>query len=200
MIETEQWGPGEPSRWRFFDEGELYGKHYRLFFGAHPHSRNDNDTYALFDDGHVEEWAGHRVRTKIVIEEENYLKESELSGDEIRRGGNCTISFNDRPVYGFFTRDARDALIKANQLLIELREHPVRLDQAHTLMEGRKVYYRGVPGTITYWMGDQGAVSIVAEDGQIFPRPTPHEEDWPDSDRHEIKEDILSQHIWWFRD
>ena len=204
---SDQWGVGDKAAAEPFAQAKVGVTPVGLIFGEHPHSRSDNRVYARFPSGNVEAFDGHRLMTRIEIEESNYLKTSELSGDEVRKGGSARIFFNGVQVYEFFTRDAQRALIKAHGLIDKLSEHPAMdalLDErvpAGDRLRGRRVYYRGVPAVLAYTMPAQGCVMVEPIPGHTFP-PPPWAHD-PDNSSHEerdVKEDILSPHIWWYRD
>jgi hypothetical protein len=48
-------------------------------------------------------------------------------------------------------------------------------------------------------MTDQGAIIISTEDGRPF-QPTIYAKDDGDDAESSIKDDVLSPHIWWFRE
>lgn len=90
-MSNENWGVGNRKNDKAFDTVKVHGKEYDLIFGEHPHSRQDNSMYTRDKNGHIESFSGHRNCFKIEIEESNYLKESELSGDEVRKGGSAKL-------------------------------------------------------------------------------------------------------------
>lgn len=197
---SEKWGVGNAAGSKAFDTIRLGGETLDLIHGEHPHSRSDSSTYARWSSGRIDSFNGHRVRTRIEIEEENYLKESELSGDDIRKGGSCRIYLNDFPVYGFFHRDAQWALLRAHQVLAELYDLPVCLwDEAERgALIGRKVYYRSHPAVVTYYFPDQGCV-VLSPIGGSFPLAPYAIEDGDDADDETVKVDVLDKGIWWWR-
>lgn len=199
---TDQWGVGSKAQDKAFDTAKLQnGETVELVFGEHPHSRRDNNIYARWSDGRVEAFDGHRIRTRVELEEWNYLKMSGLSGNEVREGGTGNIYFNDRLVHSFFFRRIESALRQAERLVEQLKDHPARLWEwrdGHPSIIGRKVYYHGIPATVKTWWADQGAVCLsAAAPESTFPRMPWHDREEPEA---EIKDDLLSPHIWWFRD
>ena len=102
---SDEWGPGDLSKaktfgWTTIGE-EKDGGALELFFGEHPHSRRDDNIYARDDHGNVYGFDGHRPLIDVTFRSYNYLKSSHLSGDEIRKGGQCVILADREPVYGF---------------------------------------------------------------------------------------------------
>lgn len=63
---------------------------------------------------------------------------------------------------------------------------------------GRKVYYRDEPAFVERVVLDQGCV-ILKKDGSGDFKRAVWDDDWDEADST-IKDDILSNHIWWFRD
>jgi len=210
-----EFGPTKKSHTeKAFDSGKMQdGTEFELVMDDLPHSTSDNTIFARFKDGRVEAFDGHRVRAKIEVEEYNYMKESGLSGNEVREGCEVKLYLDDHLVYGFFHRNAADALLEAKQKLGAIKEVVSRLliksgeDPAKALA-GRKVYYMDTPATIKYYFPEQGAAVFEAEPGHTFPVPAHVKEDAQrdmpemshDEDRTSTKVDILSDRIWWWRD
>lgn len=204
---AEDWGVGNKANAKPFGMAKVGNAEVELIHGEHPHSRRDKSVYARFKGGSIEAFSGHRVLKRIEIEESNYLKTSGLSGNEVRPACVCRIFFDDRQVYEFGGRRADYTLLKAREVITRLEELPVQLwlDWDKELI-GRKVWYREDPAIIARYINDQGAV-ILRADGCQF-RPAAWQKNDPeelammeaDGEMEEIKDDILSPHIWWFRD
>lgn len=199
----QEWGVGKNADAASFETGKLDdGTPYELIFGEFPHSRSDKEIYARFEkrmgaDGEkVVGFDGHRIQVRLELRTMNYLKTSGLSGDEVRKGGEWRIWLNDHEVYSAFTRDPFEALITIRRKLQELMDLPVDLWKGETPV-GRKVFYRQTPAIITSWISDQGCVILEADGVTVFP-PSPW--DTEDGPEKYIKDDILSPHIWWWRD
>lgn len=179
-----------------------------LINGENPHSYSYNTHYARWPDGHTEAFSGHRIQVKIELETYNYLKESELSGDEVRKGGEGRIYLNGEQVTSFFFREIDYALLEARKQLDTIMEHPLQLWDADERKKivGRKVYYQNVPAVVKYLMLDQGCVFLLPEQGHRFPIVA-HEIETakerghaPDAeDRDSVKIEITSPLIWWWR-
>lgn len=124
-------------------------------------------------DGHGHAWA-------VVIEEHDYLKQSELSGDEVRKGGLCRLFLNSEQVYEFFTRDARKALVRAAHYMDRIQ------DMAHDYpgKVGDLVWYREQPAKIVSVVKDQGCVILARRDGQPW-----RDDEW--GDEQTVKIDVV---------
>lgn len=198
----EQWGVGSAAESKAFAKSFFRdGREFELIHGDFPHSKQDNRIYARLASGHIEDFSGHMAPVRIELEEYNYMKESNLSGDEIRKGGEAKIYISNVQVYSLFFREISKALNQVHELLPKLFEHAVQLWRPEEVKrwEGRKIYYRETPAIIERFILDQGAIIIRAESGQ-FPVPC-----WDKDEHHyereaDVKEDILSPHIWWWRD
>lgn len=188
----------KPEPRKLFETGKLQdGTSYGLFHGEKPHSTRDNNYYASFADGEEPvAFDGHRIRTKVEIEESNYLKSSELSGDEIRKACTARIYFNDELVYGFGRRDALSAMLEARRVIEVLYEHPSHIWDKP--LPGRKVYYHSTAALIERFIPEQGAVVMTVDGAGKFPKPVWDAEN-EYSDQTSVKDDLLSPHIWWFR-
>ena len=197
-MSDDKWGAGDKAKWSDHGEVLMNGKRLPLIYGEHPHSRSDNRHYALMD-GEPMEFDGHRILIGVIIEPENYLKESELSGNEIRKGGTAKILADGEVVFEFFFRDTQWALLHAHHVIGELREHSSGwlLAKERVKLIGRKVFYREHPAVITHLIVDQGCL-ILGPEGDKFPRPVYADEDSYEPER-EIKIEVNSPHIWWFR-
>lgn len=202
-MSDRQWGPGDPAKRRYLNETNRFqdGTPFRLFFGEHPHSRSDKNIYADLGDDNVVGFDGHRVRTKIVVEEANYLKASSFSGSEVRKQCWADIHLDDKMVYRVTDRrTAVHMLLRARIVLGELFSHPVQLWRPDwDGLIGRKVYYRTVPAVVAKYWPEQGSVWLDAAEGAEFVLPP-----WcttGDDEQVEtgVKEDFFSDHIWWFR-
>lgn len=205
-MSDDQWGPGDREQWKDHGTVLLDGQQEKLIYGEHPHSRNDNRHYVLLHGDKPVAFSGHRICTRVEIVEANYLRSSGISGSEVKSGGEARIYFDDHLIYTKSFRVAERALLWVATNLQRLKEHSVRLwefdDQGRiTDLVDRKVRYKGKPGIVTHYFPDQGAVVIKYDgDGQGFVTPAwlslTDEREVEDS----VKTDLLSEHIWWWRD
>ena len=60
---------------------------------------------------------------EVTIRIQERWKESELSGDQIRKGGSASIIADGVEVYEFFFRDPMWALLRAHHVVGKLQEH-----------------------------------------------------------------------------
>lgn len=182
----------------------MHGHAYDLIFGEHPHSRQDNNIYARSASGALEPFDGHRLCWRIEVEERNYLKESELSGDEIRKGGSYKLFVDGECIYEGFCRSVAYGMDAAKSMMAKLGEVAggdwLRARDRVRLV-GRQIYYHDVPAVIASLVVDQGCVIIVAADGHKLKAPAWEDdpEDWELDHQDGVKDEVTSPHIWWFR-
>lgn len=172
-----------------------------LVHGEHPHSRCDNTTYARWPDGRIEGFDGHRILWEVQLKESNYLKQSDLSGDEVRKGGNGVLIANGVQVYEFFFREIQRALKDASRLIEQLEECPFRIwdEDERQRVKGRKIFWRDQPAIITGLCLDQGCVIIAPDGFKNFVAP-PWRENGDDDGERTVKAEVIDPHIWWWRD
>ena len=214
---SDEWGAGPATDWQFlsFPDGSPQtivvssaifppspertpaSTRLPIFFGNHPHGRRDNSVYAAHENGEAAPCSGHRCRRRVEVREFNYFHKGEIRG---RAAG--FLYLEDVLVYGKQFGDAQNALLWFATNTHQLLEHPVNFlwskEGRFPDLIGRKVYWRFQPGVVTEYFADQGAAIIRAatENGsfaaQVVPTDEPHEE-------ATVKEDILSNDVWWFR-
>lgn len=198
------WGFGagaDGEGWKPFERVSVEGVECELAFGEHPHSRRDNTIYVrrVGSEGEPQGFSGNRHPWRVEVQEGSYWKESELSGDCVRATCEGKLYMGEHLVGVVSGREAQPVMLKLLALMPQAAEHPVALHDAKARGEivGRKVYWRGEPGTIRLFFEDQLAVVIKAdtESGEFRRQP------WSDGDdRSEVKDGIYSDGIWWFRD
>jgi hypothetical protein len=150
----------------------IYGNSHRWFLG---------DTEF---DGHHTLWGFEYFPT-------TYLKSSELSGDEYRKGGEIRYYKNRKLCYTEFCREPHLALLKIGATLLKLQDFPWEY-----VVIGKKVFYDSTPCTIHRIIEDQGFIILKTDDGKPFPVPV-WDEDGECKDS--IKVEIISPNIWWHR-
>ena len=69
IMEEEKWGLGNATQNKAFDTVKMGDEILELIHGEHPHSRQDNTTYAKTKHGSFIGFEGHRRPMKIEIEE-----------------------------------------------------------------------------------------------------------------------------------
>lgn len=177
-----------------------------LVHGEHPHSRSDNSIYARWQDGRIEGFNGHRLLTTILFQDNNYLKTSGLSGNQVRKGGLCTITINGFSCAKFGYRDIDWALFEAYSTLQKIKDFTIQLwdEDERKKLVGRKVYYDSHPAVIRYLFEEDMDV-ILDADPPPFPFRAYQQEDLKNGedadsdDRNTVKDTIFSSHIWWWR-
>jgi hypothetical protein len=206
MTDNIHWGVGNNSEEKAFDTTFVGKQQVELIFGEHPHSRQDNNVYARWKSGEIEGFDGHRLLHEITFRDYNYLKESELSGNEVRKGGECVIRINGHIVQTFFYRNIERALHKAAHVLDEIADHPIRLwsEQELNTLVGRKIYYRDQPAIVVEYIAEQSCVIIRSANGEPFAL-TAYDLECSAIGQLverecEIKESIHSNRISWWRE
>lgn len=201
---SEQWGVGDQADAKAFDtiaEGEL-------IFGEFPHSRRDDNIYLRRPDGDIIPFSGHRRLIDVDIKSSNYYKDSEYSGDEIRKSVTGSIIVDGVKLVEVFGRGVQQVMKNIDRAIDEYSEHSSQWfsKKARAEMPGRHIYYYNQPAVIKYLIEDQGC--IIIETGPDFIAPTRNDdedddfdtwEDWKVDGHYEVKEDVLSPHIWWWR-
>lgn len=166
---------------------------------------NNQEKELKFGEGRLPEvdgipFDGHRVLWSYSYEPSTYLKESELSGDEWRRGGCAKIFRNGVCVLNEFCREPERALRIFAWHLPLLEEFPFEC-----LEVGRKVYHAGVPSIVDR-ICDDGEIILRTEDGKPYEIYGHKHEDkkedgenfideWKDKDRVHF----LDKRIFWHR-
>ena len=200
----ELWGVGNQADAKAFDtiaEGDL-------IFGEHPHSRRDDNIYLRRPDGDIIPFSGHRRLIDIDIKSSNYYKDSEYSGDEIRKQVIGSIIVDGVKLVELFGREVQDVMKRVDRAIDEYSEHSSNWfsKKAREEMPGRRIYYYNQPATIKYIIEDQNA--LIIETGPDFQPPIRRDdeeddfdswEDWKVNGHYEVKDEVLSPHIWWWR-
>ena len=200
---SEQWGVGDQADAKAFDtvpEGEL-------IFGQFPHSRRDNNIYLRRPDGEIVPFDGHRRLIDVEITSSNYEKESEYSGDEIRKSVTGSIIVDGVKLVEIFGREVQQVMKWVDRAIDQFSEHESNWfsKKAREALPGRKIYYYNQPATIKRIIEDQGCLIIETEPGFVAPNRNDDEddfdtwEDWKVDGHYEVKDDVLSPHIWWWR-
>jgi len=177
-----------------------------LIFGQHPHSRRDDSFYVRFPSGSVEAFDGHRVQIHFSYHTENYLKESGLSGNEVRKGGQVVLRLDKFVVLNEFCREPSRALKLIDRALDKALEHSIQWwrEEEVAKLPGRKVWVKSLAPAVV----DR----VDAEDGHVYLRAdTPSGEfprfSWEQGESGFAREDpsgmkleVLSDWIDWHRD
>lgn len=180
---------------------------------AHADELNRGNTWRWADvSGNGSHWSrfdGHQVQVDIELHTENRREVNAWKGrDEIRAEGTWTLALARQQVWeGFIRGNPLDQLLEIRRIAEQLLHHDAidwndATPAAEQLM-GRRVYYQRVPAVVTSTsVLDQGCVMLKPVGVAEFP---PHvscvdrgeDDHW---DRDEVKVELLSGDIWWWRD
>jgi len=199
-MSDDQWGAGDRSKWSNHGLVTVGNKRYPLIYGEHPHSRSDNRHYVEMGDDEPTSFSGHRILIGVNLDSHNYLKESYLSGDDVRKGGTGQILADGDVVFEFFFRDVQWALRHAADLIEKLSDGSADwlIKERREALVGRKIFYRETPAVIESLIVDQGCIIIRTEDGKPFPAPVYNRDEYEGEET--IKDEVISPHIWWWRE
>lgn len=149
-------------------------------------------------------FAGHFLEWKLEYNPETYLKESELSGNEWRKGGHVKIYLNGDCVLNEFCREPERALMLLSKGLHELQCHfelfGVDISTWKEDLVGKKVHHGGIPSTIVRY-GHDGEIFVKRDDGKpygpdLYPSVYDAQDDeWKDQDRVHITDKRINWHI-----
>lgn len=103
----------------------------------------------------------NRVCWEINYKQTNSIK-YKWDDYSIRSGGTCSIKANGKEVYQFFARNPEYAFPKAQTLMVQLSEHPYDFINPEK-EEGRKIWYYGLPATISPSKFNPGEISVIPE-------------------------------------
>lgn len=194
-MAEQKWGVGNRKDEKAFDTVKVGNHDYELIFGEHPHQTQDNTIYAR-KGNFITGFDGHRKPIKIEIEEFNYLKESELSGDQIRKGGSVKVFLNDVQIYDDFCRNYEMGYRKASQFILDMEMNwdwfPNKVEQKIGKIVG---YYEQLM-VIKRVIIDQACLVLETLDGKPMKRRLWQEDD--DELESTAKVEITSPHIWWY--
>ena len=147
------------------------------------------------------EFDGHRVLWAFSYEPETYLKESELSGDEWRKGGYSRIFRNGVCVWESFCRESDKAIFQISGVLYQLMD----FGNWDSLKEGHKLYYMETPAVIERVL-ENGEIIVGIEDKKDeFPMwayqiEEAKEDGYVDRDwSTQAKVHVLDERLWWWR-
>jgi hypothetical protein len=200
-IMTDKWGPGD--KFKSFDTVLVDKSIMELGFGEHPHSRSDNNMYVRTPGGDIIGFDGHRVLVKVVVESSNYMKQSELSGDEVRKWCVATIYLNGVVARKLEGRDPKRLLLKAHESIDDLLEMSCSVWRNGSDLVDRKIYYRNTPAIIQHINVETAELFIIPENGQFPPPPHAVEDggmaDWLDDYGDGMIINDNDPAIWWWR-
>lgn len=123
---------------------------------------------------------------------------------DVSKSGYVEIKCNLRMVYRFNCRDLDYACVHAQHIIHTMQEHPFCFWEPDSEI-GRKVYYHNQPAIVSGLYLDQGEIYLTYDgdkNGFDMTHPWDGETDWPVSSwngEKEVRDDILTPSIWWFR-
>lgn len=116
-------------------------------------------------------FAGHFLEWKLEYVPKTYLKESEYSGNEWRKGGNVRIYLNNDCVLDEVCREPERALMLLSKGLHELQCHfelfGVDIHNWKEEIVGKKIRLGSIPSTVESYCGD-GEIIVKRDDGKDF--------------------------------
>lgn len=197
------WGVGKEANSKAWRDVKVRGEDYELIHGEFPHSRQDNNTYARSKENPQEiyEFDGHRLPFKIEIEESNYIKRSDLSGDEIRKACKGKLFLNGVQIYECGGRTYEYTFKNIDRFIGSMEEQwswfPNNLDE----YLGKLIKYQGQIFRIKSFVVSQACMILETPDGKER-KPFPSEvEDFENNDfdgMDTLKVEINSENIWWW--
>jgi hypothetical protein len=133
----------------------------------------------------------------IKYEPHNYIrcKWGEL---ECFTSGGATITRNGKDFY--FCRGGID---EAREKIRKLEDHPLDLNMIdyEKNMIGRKVWWRSEPAVVTHYCDGQACVILEPDGIDKFTIPAEFADEGNDYyEDGNVKAEIFSEHIWWFRE
>lgn len=156
--------------------------------------RNEDPTYENLIEFQCE---GNGVCWGLKYDPHNYVR-SKWDEDECYTSGGVTITRNGKDFY--FCRSGIDL---ARHLINILNEHPLELNEYgwKERVIGRKVWWRSEPAVITYFCDGQACVILKPDGVDKFTTPAEFADEGDDYYCDgDVKVEIFSEHIWWFRD
>jgi hypothetical protein len=199
----DEWGPGDSKNWKKFDEVIVGKNRYDLVNGENKHSYSCSSHYAVMN-GEAVPFDGHRNLFSVQLDTNNYLKESEYSGDEIRKSGSGKIIVDGEIIYEFFFREIESGLRRAEFYIAKLKDFSIDWlsKKERDKLVGRKIFYREIPSVIKHIIVDQGCIIVETQDGKDYPPPVYHDDEEDgiyDELSNEAKVEIFDTNIWWWR-
>lgn len=162
------------------------------------------------DGTHWSHFRGHHVQIDIAFRAVNRREVNDWKGrDEIRAEGTWTLALARQQRWeGFLRQDPLDQLLDIRRIARDLLEHPaINWRLATSVAEqlaGRRVYYDRTPAVVSSTsVLSQGCVMLRPVGVDHFPPSVHALDDERDDDPYEpneIKVELLSHHVWWWRD
>jgi|GEM_PF-1159747 len=148
-------------------------------------------------------WNGtYGVRWGFSINSQNYER-FKWNSDSCETNIKIIITRNDLVFDEFFANDLLFAIAEVSSKVIQYKEFCVDLNCQNFEGEfiNRKIFWRDEPAIITSYVDGQACVMIKPDGITSFKSPCYNEGEDRDNFNYEaIKSEILSDHIWWFRE
>lgn len=138
----------------------------------------------------------------IKYEPRNYTR-CKWGECEAHSGGKVAITRNGEEFYTVMGGGINYGIDKARVLISDIREHPLELESIDYDKKavGRKVWFRSQPAIITRFIKGRACVMLEPDGIDNFSVPPEFEgDDMFSYEDEDVKEDIFSKSIWWFRD
>ena len=137
----------------------------------------------------------------IRYEPKNYTK-TKWDETEARRSGGVAITRNGE-IFCHVTGGMNYGVDQARVMIARFNEHPLELNSINFDKKaiGRKVWWRSEPAIVTSYIHRQACVILEPDGIAQFTVPPEFAKEDPDYyEDGDVKAEILSPHIWWFRD
>lgn len=131
----------------------------------------------------------------------NYTK-TKWDETEARSGGGVAITRNGE-IFCHVTGGINYGVDQARVMIARFNEHPLKLNSINFDKKaiGRKVWWRSEPAIVTSYIHGQACVILEPDGIAQFTVPPEFAKEDPDYyEDGDVKAEILSPHIWWFRD
>lgn len=162
------------------------------------------------DGTHWSQFRGHRIQIDVTYSTWNEREVNDWKGrDEIRPSGEWQLALNRQPICDGYIHsiDPLWTLRHIEDTARHLMEHEaINWFDARPVAEqlaGRRVYYDRTPAFVSYVSTlHQGCVGLKPAGVDVFPVSVAALDDNEDEDhyeRDEIKVELLSPHVWWWR-
>ena len=145
-------------------------------------------------------WGGvYGSRWGFSINPQNYRK-YKWTNIDVENNIKIIITRNDLAFDEFFANNMLYALSEASSRILRYQEFCIDLNCQNFENEfiDKKVFWKEQPAVITSYMSRQACVMLKPESGSFTKPVYLNDEDYLD-EVQEIKCEILSDHIWWFR-
>lgn len=146
------------------------------------------------------EFGGEAPEWGVTFAKVNYVK-SKWDETEVRSSGSCWITRNGKKFYQILARDMDYGLAKAQYILSKLLEEcPLYLAERNWKEQaiGKKIWFREQPAVIKN-INNNNELWIVPDGVERFKAPAHWNMDYEDYEEG-LYVDLLSPHIYWFRD